>query len=172
MTLALAAIRTARSRPTFAATVATLDGNGQWVPGHAVVNYSERTWRFRDAEGSCSYTPKGGWTTVTDGKPKRLARDRDGWVPEGLELLFPLELPMWGGETDEWRIVDAIARGEQVHLSLQHMGDPGLGAKATVSMEWGVVTEFITPWSEVVLRDIRLWHGARKEVVQESLFDL
>ncbi len=148
-----------------------LVGDGEWQTGHAVAHFSERTWQFTDAKSSCSYAPKDEGAIVNGGKTKKLARDRDGWMPEGLELLFPLDLPLWGGKTDEWTIVDAVVRGGHAHLSLQHKGDPELSAIASIRLDWGVIAEFNTPWSEAALRDLRPASQIKEEAAQDGVFD-
>ena len=157
--------------PALAATALTLDSLGQWQSASAIVNYETDQWHFHDGTHTWSHSREAGWTISNGVGTIPASVNREGWKPEALKLFFPSELPIWGGETDDWLIADARADGDEVHLTLLFLADPDLMASATISRRWRVATAFITPWEELELTDI-MPAPAALEPIQEALFEL
>ncbi|MFE5839173.1 hypothetical protein [Arthrobacter sp. NPDC056493] len=147
----ISAVRDARTRPPVVATVETTDSGGRRSVAKAHMNFNDRIWSLTDENGASEFHPESGWTISGESVP----RERDDWIPPGMRLFFPLSLPIWGGQMDNWRVTDAEVSGEDVHLSFQHKDDAALFGQATIDLQWGIATEFRVPWERMTLQDVK-----------------
>ncbi|PYI63918.1 hypothetical protein CVV68_22880 [Arthrobacter livingstonensis] len=72
-----------------------------------------------------------------------------------MRLFFPLSLRIWGGQMDDWSVIGAELTEREVQLSFQHKEDTKLFGQATIDLQWGVATEFTTPWEQMTLQDVK-----------------
>jgi hypothetical protein len=63
-------------------------------------------------------------------------------------------MPIWGGDADNFRVVDAKAGEAGVRLSLVHLEDSSFIGSAFVDTRRGVVTEIETPYGNLFVRNL------------------
>jgi hypothetical protein len=151
----ISSIRDARSRPAVLATVETTDEGGRRSVAKAQVNFNDRIWSLSVGNVEYAFRPDNGWSIGSDGDVENVPRERDDWMPEGMLHFFPLSLRIWGGQMDDWRVIDAEATEGEVQLSFQHKDDPELFGHATIDFRWGIATDFTTPWERTTLQDVK-----------------
>jgi hypothetical protein len=151
----ISSIRDTRTRPAVLATVEITDEGGRRSVAKAIVNFNARIWSLTEENVEYAFHPEVGWTISSDGDVETVPRERDDWMPEGMVMFFPLSLRIWGGQMDSWRVIDAEVAGGEVHLSFQHKEDTEFFGRATIDLQWGVVTEFTTPWERTTLQDVK-----------------
>ena len=152
----ISAVRDARTRPAVIATVENTRSGGDRIVAKAQVNFNDRIWSLTDENGASAFHPESGWTiSHSDGAVENVPRERDDWMPPEMLLFFPLSLPIWGGQMDNWRVIDAEVSGGDAHLSFQHKDDTAFFGQATIDLQWGVAMEFTLPWERTTLQDIK-----------------
>lgn len=155
----LRAVRNARATPALAATVITHRTGGGHRTGRAEVDHNARTWSLVEGSTAFSYCPDRGWVIDSVTGTEKLPRDRDDWLPQGLLPFFPLALPIWGGDGDDFQVQRAELRHGQVTLGFAHMEDPKFTGTAVIDTRLDLVTEFTTSPERVSVTDIRLVGG-------------
>jgi hypothetical protein len=152
----ISAVRDARTRPAVIATVENTRSGGDRIVAKAQVNFNDRIWSLTDENGASAFHPESGWTiSHSDGAVENVPRERDDWMPPEMLLFFPLSLPIWGGQMDSWRVIDAEVSGGEAHLRFQHKDHAELFGQATIDLQWGVAMEFTLPWERTTLQDIK-----------------
>jgi hypothetical protein len=151
----LSSIRDARTRPAVLATVETTHSGGRRNVVKAHMNFNDRIWSLTEQDVEYAFNPENGWTIVSDGEVDAVPRARDDWMPEGMVMFFPLALPIWGGQMDDWRVNGAEVTEGHAHLSFQHKDDLELLGHATIDLHWGIATEFTLPGERTTLQDIK-----------------
>lgn len=154
--MVMKAVRNARAQPALTATVTTQGYNGEKRTGRADVDYNARRWSLIEGNAAFSYTPDQGWTIGSATGTEMPPRDRDDWLPQGLLPFFPLALPIWGGDGDDFQVESAEPSDGRVTLTFAHTEDPGFRGTAVIDTRRGIVMEFTTPAGSVVITDIRV----------------
>jgi len=151
----ISSLRDTRTRPAVLATVETTGRDGRRSVAKALVNFNDRIWSLTEENVEYAFHPETGWTISSDGEAETVPRERDDWMPEGMLLFFPLSLRIWGGKMDDWRVTAAEMTEGEVHLSFRHKEDTDFCGQATIDLQWGIATEFTTPWERTTLQAIK-----------------
>ena len=94
--------------------------------------------------------------TLHDGEEARhLSLDRiPGSFAEQVQLAFPLSLPIWGRQRDEYHPVAVEQHKRQTILILRHREDNGIFGSLVVDRDTGVATRLVTP-TRALLQEVQ-----------------
>ncbi|NKX55296.1 hypothetical protein [Arthrobacter mobilis] len=152
----LSVTRNEAIRPPLAADVEVSDPDGKRTDAVARVDGHTGSWRLEEDGCVTSYSPGEGLVfRDADGSAESLGHERNDWMPQPVQLFYPLRMRIWGGFSDDLRITGAKRRGDDVLLSLVYLEDAEYHASALFSSKYGVVTEFRTPSGSWLLRRLR-----------------
>lgn len=135
--------------PTVDATVSSSDRDDYQL----IADPAAKTWTVRDDDDNyMSFDPERGLTVVRDGVVERTETPvdaqrhrRPGWVFQGAWFAFPINLPIWGRQADNWKIVSATRDGNVITLGLRPLESEYVGkteGSLTIDTMRRVVTAF------------------------------
>ncbi|NKX52906.1 hypothetical protein HER39_20485, partial [Arthrobacter deserti] len=130
----LSVTRNEAIRPPLAADVEVIDHERKRSEASVRVNGQAGSWRLEEDGCTTSYSPdKGLVSRDADGTVESIGHDRSDWMPQAVQLFYPLRMGIWGGLSDDLRITGAVRQDDDVLLSLVYLEDAGYRASALFS---------------------------------------
>ena len=150
----LAAARNAVLRYPMSAVVDRTDHEGMTVSSKVHVE-GDRRWSVEGDDASITCDPADGCVIRTGHSVEVLGHSRPDWMPEEIQLFYPLGMRIWGGHQDNQRITGAERTDDGIRLSMVYIEDEDYSAEAVFDPEHGVVIDFHTASERLTVRDLQ-----------------
>ena len=83
--------------------------------------------------------------------------------PPAVRLAFPVNLPVWGRGSSDYRMIGASRYGDEIIVQLRHQADPHFFGSVTVNTAHRMVTRFDTPGEICWYQDITFGERASNQ---------
>jgi hypothetical protein len=150
----LAVARNAVLRYPMSAVVDTTDHEGRTVSSKVHVE-GDRRWSVEGDDGSITCDPVEGCVMRTGHRVEVLGHERPDWLPEEIQLFFPLGMRIWGGHQDNQRITGAERTENGIRLSMVYVEDEDYTAEALFDPDIGSIIDFRTASERLTVRNWR-----------------
>jgi hypothetical protein len=150
----LAVARNAALRYPLSAVVDRTDHDGMTVSSKVHVE-GERRWSVEGANACITCDPVDGCVIRTGRSVEVLGHSRSDWMPEEIQLFYPLGMRIWGGHQDNQRIIGAEWTENRIRLSMVYIEDEDYSAEAVFDPEHGVVIDSHTASERLTVRGLQ-----------------
>jgi hypothetical protein len=151
----LSVVRDSGLRYPMSAIVDRTDHEGNMVSLKVRVSDGDHSWSVKGNGGSITSDPSQGCVIRTGGRVETIGHERPDWLPDEIQLFYPLTMRIWGGHQDNQRITGAARTQDGIRLSMVYLEDAEYVAEATFDSQHGVVTDFRTATDHLSVRDLR-----------------
>ena len=150
----LSVARNAVLRYPMSAVVDRTDHEGVTVSSKVHVE-GLRRWSIEDHEDSITCDPVDGCVIRTGHSVEVLGHNRPDWMPEEIQLFYPLGMRIWGGHQDNQRITGAERTENGIRLSMVYLEDEDYTAEALFDPGIGAIVDFRTASERLTVRSWR-----------------